>query len=526
MGVALLALAMVAIVGHWWWGRSAARRLEALVAAARAAGEPVTVEELNRWPAARGGAGENVVPALRAAAEAMDAPGAKWDPLLAGDMAVPLTDEEAATLAEIVESNSATLRSLEAALEKDGAVDWNLAYTSPVIEHQFPSTDFNGARVLGQLLRGDALLAHRAGDHRRALRRSRQIMALGRAVNYQPGLIPHLVALGLVAMGTETAGKVVPELTIASEGAAITGGAVPDGEARALIGELLDDGPTTDGWRRAMVGERVMQLDTAASIMEGRLSLHDVGGRRGEEKDMGRVARYAIRPYLLDNAACMAAHAGHVLRAPDPGADLHGFRAAVPQKPPEAEAQFYRYMVVHIMIPSLHRAAGAHARCIAERRTAAACLAIKLYAADHDGQFPETLDALVPAYLPRVPTDPLALGTRPLGYVNDRDEPQRPRVYSVGDNGADDGGAEPDPEASRRDNELTTDLVRHLKRQPRVFPRTMPFMYPGLYPGMPPWGPDGTPDGTADETSEESPATGPSTTPTTQPAADVDEQPA
>src|SRR5687768_2023865 len=66
LGVALLVLFLGALVGHWWWGRGAARRLDALVAAARAAGEPVTVEELNRWPASRGGTGENIVPALRA----------------------------------------------------------------------------------------------------------------------------------------------------------------------------------------------------------------------------------------------------------------------------------------------------------------------------------------------------------------------------------------------------------------------------------------------------------------------------
>src|SRR5688572_10107611 len=60
----VLVLFLVAAAVHWWWGRNAASRLEAQIAAARAAGEPVTVEELNRWSGARGGTGENIVPAI------------------------------------------------------------------------------------------------------------------------------------------------------------------------------------------------------------------------------------------------------------------------------------------------------------------------------------------------------------------------------------------------------------------------------------------------------------------------------
>jgi len=72
-------------------------------------------------------------------------------------------------------------------------------------------------------------------------------------------------------------------------------------------------------------------------------------------------------------------------------------------------------------------------------------LVIRLFQHDH-GQFPETLEDLVPAYLPRVPPDPLV--SVPIGSVYmGRDQPLRYRVenaqfflYSVGYYGEDNGG--------------------------------------------------------------------------------------
>ncbi|MEM8783743.1 MAG: hypothetical protein AAGE65_12930 [Planctomycetota bacterium] len=61
-------------------------------------------------------------------------------------------------------------------------------------------------------------------------------------------------------------------------------------------------------------------------------------------------------------------------------------------------------------------------------------IALELYRRA-EGQWPESLDALVPSYLPAIPDDPFA--DAPMRYlVHDG----RPRVYSVGPDGDDDGG--------------------------------------------------------------------------------------
>jgi hypothetical protein len=77
-----------------------------------------------------------------------------------------------------------------------------------------------------------------------------------------------------------------------------------------------------------------------------------------------------------------------------------------------------------------------HFTSLALRRLAAVKLACALYAADHGGEAPASLEALVPEYLSKVPADPFAEG-KPLGYRGGSEA----FVWSVGPNGRDDVGS-------------------------------------------------------------------------------------
>ena len=68
---------------------------------------------------------------------------------------------------------------------------------------------------------------------------------------------------------------------------------------------------------------------------------------------------------------------------------------------------------------------------------AAIALTIRLYETDH-GRRPETLSELVPEYLSAVPLDPLAADDRPIRYLPNA---PKPILYSVDENGDDDGGS-------------------------------------------------------------------------------------
>ena len=91
-------------------------------------------------------------------------------------------------------------------------------------------------------------------------------------------------------------------------------------------------------------------------------------------------------------------------------------------------------LFTQLVAPSM----SAHARFICLWQTVSRCaiaaLAVERYRLSHGG-WPDSLDALVPAYLPRVPIDPY--NGAPLRFVRKTD---RVVVYSVGPDGQDDGG--------------------------------------------------------------------------------------
>lgn len=99
---------------------------------------------------------------------------------------------------------------------------------------------------------------------------------------------------------------------------------------------------------------------------------------------------------------------------------------------------------------------------LADRRMAATMLAIRLYAVDHQGALPESLSALVPQYLPAVPSDPFDANDNPIRYLPKYNPPV---LYSVGYDGKDDGGAGM-PMSRWRDK----DYVYPLVAEPRISP--------------------------------------------------------
>jgi hypothetical protein len=96
---------------------------------------------------------------------------------------------------------------------------------------------------------------------------------------------------------------------------------------------------------------------------------------------------------------------------------------------------------------------------IAQRRMAAIALAIRLYEIDHSA-WPRTLDELVPDYLASMPKDPFGEQGATFVYAPDREEPV---LYSVGENGIDDGG---EPPFEGLDCGRRCDLVFYLNGDP------------------------------------------------------------
>jgi hypothetical protein len=118
---------------------------------------------------------------------------------------------------------------------------------------------------------------------------------------------------------------------------------------------------------------------------------------------------------------------------------------------------------------SMDRTIKVHFNILTVRRAAAIALAVRLWQVDHAGKFPPNLQALVPAYLPAIPIDPFAKGQSPLRYKSDT--PAGPIIYSVGENGVDDGGSTtPLPglsqHISQNDRDDRLDIVYPLRPSP------------------------------------------------------------
>ena len=125
-------------------------------------------------------------------------------------------------------------------------------------------------------------------------------------------------------------------------------------------------------------------------------------------------------------------------------------------------------------MPSLDHAVIAQARALAARQMARLAIACRLFAADHNGDLPPTLDDLVPKYLDAVPTDPTDDTGLPVRY-----DPQRAIIWTSGWDNDDDGGVSlADLEAAEPDAPSKQYLGRH-DQVVRLRPDRSPTSRPG-----------------------------------------------
>jgi hypothetical protein len=108
------------------------------------------------------------------------------------------------------------------------------------------------------------------------------------------------------------------------------------------------------------------------------------------------------------------------------------------------------YIFSNMLLPALGKTFTREADYCARLRVAQTALAIERFRLAHTNALPASLDDLVPAYLKAVPIDPydgkpLRFKLRQPGYV----------VYSLGQDGKDDGGLEPNPKNSNTPHDIT-----------------------------------------------------------------------
>ena len=408
--IVLVCVIGVPVAGHSGWGCYGQWQLDAAIAEIRQAGEPILPEDFNVTDVREE---DNAARPLTEAADSMGLT-EECQEHLEGLLTPEVLDDRFEEVRALAEGNSEALELVRRARDLSG-VDWGVPIRSPIYSTPLPHLRPQG-KLIGFVCQA-AVCDHRAGRDRESIEKLRDAVATSEAIGRNPGfLVCHLVSLGAMSRVVRAAEAVLPTLEV---GAA-------RGQAEGLLCQLLDENRVGAGLLAARYAERAESVDFAKLIFAELV------------RASPRVVAYLHKPrHLQDCRLALRFHRPTIeaaLEANWPAA--HAKLPADPTGPAGVEGESFATAQLLSLLSSLPQDFTQHFVVLAERRMAAIALATRLYRFDR-GRPPEKLESLVPEYLAELPKDPLASDGRPIAYLPDS---ERPVLYSVGVNGADENG--------------------------------------------------------------------------------------
>ena len=384
-------------------------RVDANLTRIREAGEPITTQELESYYAVPppdddctqlwlGAMAPFDTPAFESAAKEMLILGRPGEIPLPGE---PWPDLDVTK--KFLEQYQSSLDLMHEAAERGGAarydIDFELGLELELIHDQ-------KLRTAARLLTLEANVRAHQGDARGTAESIQTMFMVARSLENEPLIISQLVRIALSGMAKRELLRLLPIVEFSDE------------DLRQLQTDLraADYG---EGLRRAMIGERVMVMwahETMNAQLNGLWEIARGPDRRLTLDFFEQIIIAAEQPWPQ---AMTAAKAAEVEINNVSGGS--GWKSSL-------------YIMTTLLTPSVQVLFPATARAIAKRDAVDAAIAIELFRR-RNGSLPEKLEQLVPEFLPQVPIDPF--DGQPLRYLV---EPDRYVVYSVGDDGKDDGG--------------------------------------------------------------------------------------
>lgn len=430
-GALLVALVLLRV----WWGWEANRQLQAEIASYRAAGQPVFAEEFD--------AVLDAVPDEDNAALLYEKAMKEMVGVTPAGISITDLDDRKpfrANLAEaraLIDLNADVLLLVRRASERDKA-----AWTRRLADY-FKSPGPNIAiaqRLLIRLLhlKGRVELFDREFDQ--ALQTAEEMVNFGEAVGTFPVLISELIRWAMDSMTCQFVHDIAMDMmsSIASDGHANFDHA--RAQSLHLIDRLLDSSDLMEQLDSSDLMEQAeyaLMGDRATSLYF--LKHGPVLPSRGISAESfadRAVSSLAWPVFALDTLREMRDTSSVIRSLPNP-------RVAVDEPNSNLGIIPARNLLERITHPRTlswsTRGSSfklVYWQTLAQKYMAATCLALALYASDH-GRVPDTLESLVPEYLPFVPVDPLSPSGESLKYCPHE---RVPNLYSVGRNGVDDGG--------------------------------------------------------------------------------------
>ncbi|MFA0785193.1 hypothetical protein [Fervidibacter sacchari] len=279
---------------------------------------------------------------------------------------------------------------------------WRLVDPKQVAEFKTPDEEYKALREFARLLRAEALQRKRKGDVDGALESCQTILKLCRHISDEPYILAFLFQKAIFAIGT----RALWDEVLADADASATA-------YRVVLAELRAWDIDRD-FVRALKGERVVAGILAYDFFRRKVWLLStwIAANQSLTLDFYRqllpIAQKGV-PYDRQKISRLTADVMQKTQ----GSTLHLARILIVQP----EELFDTATEVHAL-----------------QRVTEVALALRLYRKEH-GHYPENLQALVPKFLPSVPSDPY--DGKPLRY---RKLAKGFKVWSIGGNCKDDGG--------------------------------------------------------------------------------------
>jgi hypothetical protein len=282
--------------------------------------------------------------------------------------------------------------------------------------------DLQSSRSVADMLRHEASRRAQDGDMVGACREELALINTGRSIGNEYSLIPLLVRTSVLSVATAALERLLAQ-------------GEPDEQSLTAVQRLLEreDRETPAATVAAFRGERALTHRMLEAMERGDISLSStgaaptVGERLGDVLNAGMVrhSHALLLRYLTDSV--------EAARAPGPEQQtrLKELDAAYLDLDRRHDR---RALLATMLLPGTRKVMASVPRKLSWLRSAVAAVAAERYRRAH-GTWPESLEALVPEYLERVPADPY--DGQPLRYRRLADGVV---IYAVGPDGVDNGG--------------------------------------------------------------------------------------
>jgi hypothetical protein len=299
-------------------------------------------------------------------------------------------------------------------------VAWASDYVSTRVDHT------TAARNVGWLFGVAAALQAHDGQFTAALGSIRGILNTGRSIGDEPILVSQLVRVALDNYAVVGLERVLAQ------------GEAPQEELKKT--QALFEAETEAARPLtvfAIQGERAAMYDAFGRVCTGEVSVDQLTESQppppGLTRDLllwlwiGPLARYNRAVFLE-----LMTRAVEIAKKP-PSEQAEPFERLVNELQDVTDYSPHRRLAV-IMVPGVHRVVEAHNRVQAHLRCAQVATAVERYRLKH-GQWPDSLEQLVPNFIAKVPDDPYVPGPLRFRKLNDGVV-----IYSVGADGEDNHG--------------------------------------------------------------------------------------